>query len=105
MVERYQIDLVAAAQAARAEMEGKTQSLLRRRSPRMTPIVSSKLRATTAGKPSSTSSVPIWLLTYDYAADHYQVVINGYHWRHRGESIPKSWAKIALRGLGRAIRN
>jgi hypothetical protein len=37
--------------------------------------------------------VPIWLLTYDYGAQHYQVVINGYTGVIAGK-YPKSWVKI-----------
>jgi hypothetical protein len=39
--------------------------------------------------------VPIWLLTYMFAAKAYQVVVNGYTGRMAGD-YPKSWWKIAL---------
>ena len=48
--------------------------------------------------------VPIWLLTYDYAAKHYQVVINGFT-GHIAGKYPKSWVKIlfaVLAGLAAA---
>ena len=39
--------------------------------------------------------VPIWLLTYDYGARNFQVVINGYTGPIAGK-YPKSWVKITL---------
>ena len=39
--------------------------------------------------------VPVWLLTYDYGARAYQMVVNGYTGRMAGE-YPKSVWKIAL---------
>ena len=43
--------------------------------------------------------VPIWLLSYDYGARHFQVVINGYTGAIAGK-YPKSWIKITLAVLG-----
>ena len=42
---------------------------------------------------------PIWLLTYDYGARNFQVVINGYTGVIAGK-YPKSWVKITLAVLG-----
>jgi hypothetical protein len=39
--------------------------------------------------------VPIWLLTYNYGARNFQVVINGYTGAISG-AYPKSWVKILL---------
>ena len=39
--------------------------------------------------------VPVWLLTYNYGAKPFQVVVNGYTGRMAGE-YPKSAWKIAL---------
>ena len=47
---------------------------------------------------------PIWLLTYNYGAQNYQVVINGYTGVIAGR-YPKSWVKIffaVLAGLAAA---
>jgi hypothetical protein len=38
---------------------------------------------------------PIWLLTYNYGARNFQVVINGYTGAIAGK-YPKSWIKITL---------
>jgi hypothetical protein len=43
--------------------------------------------------------VPIWLLTYNYSAAAYQVVVNGYTGAIAGK-YPKSWIKITLAVLG-----
>jgi hypothetical protein len=39
--------------------------------------------------------VPIWLLTYNYGARNFQVVINGYTGTISG-AYPKIWVKITL---------
>ena len=39
--------------------------------------------------------MPIWLLTYNYGARNFQVVINGYTAAIAGR-YPKSWIKISL---------
>ena len=39
--------------------------------------------------------VPVWLLTYDYGAKSFQVVINGYTGTIAGQH-PLSWVKITL---------
>jgi hypothetical protein len=38
---------------------------------------------------------PVWLLTYNYGAQNFQVVINGYTGLIAGK-YPKSWIKITL---------
>jgi hypothetical protein len=38
---------------------------------------------------------PIWLLTYNYGARHFQVVVNGFTGAIAGK-YPKSWVKITL---------
>jgi hypothetical protein len=43
--------------------------------------------------------VPIWLLTYNYSTNTYQVVINGYTGTIAGR-YPKSWVKIFFAVVG-----
>jgi len=45
---------------------------------------------------------PIWLLTYNYGARNFQVVINGYTGAIAGK-YPKSWIKITLAVVGGLI--
>ena len=47
------------------------------------------------GKPSSTSSLPVWLLNYDYGGATYRIVANGFTGALAGK-YPKSWIKIAF---------
>jgi hypothetical protein len=46
--------------------------------------------------------VPVWLLTYNYGARAFQVVINGFTGAIAGK-YPKSWVKILFAVLGGLI--
>jgi hypothetical protein len=93
-VERYQIDLVAAAQRSRDQMMAE----LRR-------LCGAQIRADTyrnlvvdAAFHDQTFKhilAPIWLMTYVYGASSYQVLVNGVTGRIAG-SRPWSWIKITL---------
>ena len=98
VVERYQIDLVAAAQAAREAMEAQTERLCAAEVPGDT---HRNLRVDTdySGQTFKHILAPIWLLTYNYGARSFQVVINGYTGTIAGE-YPKSWVKITFAVLG-----
>ncbi len=94
VVERYQIDLIAAAQEARAEMDAQIQRMCASQVPGDTHRnlqVSSRYTAQTFKH----ILTPIWLLTYNYGARAFQVVINGYTGVIAGK-YPKSWIKITL---------
>ncbi|MBI3417298.1 MAG: zinc ribbon domain-containing protein [Verrucomicrobia bacterium] len=94
VVERYQIDLVAAAQRARAQMEGEIFQLCGTQVPGDT---HRNLQVSTdySGQTFKHILVPIWMLTYDYGARNFQVVINGYTGAIAGK-YPRSWIKITL---------
>ena len=98
VVERYQIDLVAAAQAARADMERQTESLCARQVPgdthRNLSVDTDYSRQT-----FKHILVPVWLLTYNYGTRNFQVVINGFTGTIAGK-YPKSWVKIFFAVLG-----
>ena len=98
VVERYQIDLVTAAQAAREEMESETERLCAAEVPGDT---QRNLQVDTdySGQTFKHILVPIWLLTYDYGARNFQMVINGYTGAIAGR-YPKSWVKITLAIFG-----
>jgi hypothetical protein len=93
-VERYQIDLVAAAQRSRDQMLAE----LRR-------LCGAQIRADTyrnlvvdaAFRDQTFKHIlaPIWLMTYVYGASSYQVLVNGVTGRIAG-SRPWSWIKITL---------
>src|SRR6185295_12164297 len=77
VVERYQIDIVAAAQRAREGMDAKTTALCGAEVPgdthRNLDVDTDYSRQT-----FKHILVPLWLLTYNYGPRTFQVVINGY---------------------------
>ncbi|HTL57781.1 MAG TPA: zinc ribbon domain-containing protein [Candidatus Limnocylindrales bacterium] len=94
VVERYQIDLVSAAKAAREEMEEEIEQMCAARVPGDT---HRNLQVATdySGQTFKHILVPLWLLTYNYGTRNFQVVINGYTGTIAGK-YPKSWIKITL---------
>jgi hypothetical protein len=94
VVERYQIDLITAAKAAREEMDAEITRLCGAQVPGDT---HRNLQVDTdySGQTFKHVLVPIWLLSYNYGARAYQVVINGYTAAIAGK-YPKSWVKITL---------
>jgi ribosomal protein S27E len=94
VVERYQIDLVAAAAEARGEMEAELQHLCAAQVPGDTHR-NLQVQADFSGQTFKHILVPIWLLTYNYGPGNFQVVINGYTGAIAGKH-PLSWVKITL---------
>ncbi|MSU61705.1 MAG: zinc ribbon domain-containing protein [Pedosphaera sp.] len=94
VVERYQLDLLSAAKAARETMDQKVRSLCASQVPGDTHRNLS-VRADYSGQTFKHILAPIWLLTYDYGHRSFQVVINGYSGAIAGR-YPKSWIKITL---------
>ena len=101
VVERYQIDLVNAAQQAREEMEEQVESMCAREVPGDTHR-NLQVETDYAGQTFKHILTPIWLLTYNYGPRNFQVVINGYTGAIAGK-YPKSWIKITLAVLGVAV--
>jgi hypothetical protein len=101
VVERYQIDLVAAAQAAREEMDGEMENLCAAEVPGDTHR-NLNVNADYSGQTYKHILVPIWLLTYNYGGRNFQVIINGYTGTIAGK-YPKSWIKITLAVAGGLI--
>lgn len=98
VVERYQIDLLAAAQAARARMDREIERRCAAEVPGDT-HTNLDVAATYSGQTFKHILVPVWLLTYHFHGRPFQVVINGYTGRIAGR-YPKSWIKITLAVLG-----
>ena len=94
VVERYQIDLIAAAGAAREKTDAKITSLCAAQVPGDTHR-NLQVQADYSGQTFKHILAPIWLLTYHYGARNFQVVINGYTGAIAGR-YPKSWIKILL---------
>jgi hypothetical protein len=94
VVERYQLDLVAAAQEAREEMDAEMERLCAAEVPGDTQR-NLQVQSDYSGQTYKHILVPIWLLTYNYGARNFQVVVNGYTGVIAGK-YPKSWIKITL---------
>jgi hypothetical protein len=94
VVERYQIDLIAAAKQARQEMDTEMTGLCSQQVPGDT---QRNLQVGTdySGQTFKHILVPIWLLKYNFGPRNFQVVINGYTAAIAG-NYPKSWIKITL---------
>jgi hypothetical protein len=94
VVERYQIDLIAAGQASRAQMDQKLERLCASQVPGDTQR-NLQVAADYTGQTFKHILVPIWMLSYNYGPRIFQVVINGYTGAIAGQ-YPKSWIKITL---------
>jgi ribosomal protein S27E len=93
-VERYQIDLVAAAQRSRQQMEATLRELCGRQVPGDT-YRNLNVDATFTDQTFKHILAPIWILMYVYGAKSYQVVVNGVT-GHISGSRPWSWIKVSL---------
>ena len=97
-VERYQIDLLAAAKTSRDRMEQELRSLCSAQVPGDTQR-NLRVESRWGGQTFKHILAPAWLMTYHYGTSPYQVVINGVTGRIAGE-YPKSWIKITLAVIG-----
>ena len=94
VVERYQIDLVGAAQRARDEMEAKITQMCAQQIPGDT-YRNLVVDTNYSGQTFKHILAPVWLMSYKYGRRAFQVVQNGVTGAIQGE-YPKSPWKIAL---------
>lgn len=94
VVERYQIDLVAAAQKSRQQMDTQLERMCASQVPGDTHR-NLRVFADYSGQTFKHILAPVWLLTYNYGPRAFQVVINGVTGAIAGR-YPKSWIKITL---------
>lgn len=94
VAERYQIDLLAAAQHSREVMDAKLQSMCAAQVPGDTHR-NLQVDADYTAQTFKHILLPVWLLSYSYGARKFQVVINGCSGEIAGD-YPKSWLKITL---------
>ncbi len=94
VVEQYQIDLVAAATNSREAMDEKLRALCAGQIPGDT-YRNLEVQADYSGQTFKHVLLPIWLLTYQYGADTYRIVANGFTGSIAGK-YPKSWIKISI---------
>ena len=100
-VERYQIDLVAAAERSRQQMNAELERLCGQQVGGDT-YRNLVVHATFSGQTFKHILAPIWLMTYVYGTKSYQVVVNGVTGTIAG-SRPWSWVKITLLVLAALI--
>jgi Zn finger protein HypA/HybF involved in hydrogenase expression len=100
-VERYQIDLVAAVERSREQMNEALRQLCGAQVPGDT-YRNLVVDATFSGQTFKHILAPVWLLTYVYRAQSYQVIVNGVTGATAG-SRPWSWVKVSLLVLLLAI--
>lgn len=94
VVEQYQIDLIAAAQRSREQMDRKLEQICSGQVPGDTQR-GLQVDADYRDQTFKHILVPVWLLTYTYGAKNFMVVINGYTGQIAGK-YPLSWIKITL---------
>ena len=94
VVERYQIDLIAAAKAAREDMDAKLRQMCVAQIPGDT-YRNLEVRANYSGQTFKHILAPVWLLSYNFGAKAFQAAMNGVTGAIRGE-YPKSWIKVTL---------
>ena len=93
-VERYQLDLVGAAEQGRQRMLGAIRSMCAQ-DIRADTHRNLQVDAQFSQQTFKHVLLPIWLVGYQYGARDFQVVINGATGQVAGE-YPKSWVKVAL---------
>jgi len=91
-VEQYQIDLIAAAQAARLRMEAETRSMCASKVPGDTHRNLS-VHSDFSGQTFKHLLLPVWLVSFDYGPRSFQVLVNGVTGQIAGR-YPKSAWKI-----------
>lgn len=94
VVEHYQVVLFEAAQRARSSMEQQLYNLCAQEVPGDT-FRDLSIYPDYSNQTFKHILVPIWLLTYNYGPQTFQVVANGYTGAIAGR-YPKSWVKILL---------
>jgi len=92
VVERYQIDLIAAAQHSRERMDSQLESMCAAQVPGDTQR-NLQVQSDYSGQTFKHILAPVWLLTYTYGPRTYHVVVNGVTGTISGD-YPKSWVKI-----------
>lgn len=98
VVEQYQVDLRAAAQRSRKEMDAQLREICGRQVPGDT-FQNLQVAADYSAQTFKHVLCPIWLVSYTYGAQNFQVLVNGYTGEIAGR-YPKSWIKIFFLVLG-----
>ncbi len=94
VVEHYQVVLIDAYQNARNSMHSQLERMCGAQVPGDT-YRNLRIHPAYSGETFKLALVPVWLLTYTYGSEAYQLLVNGYTGKMAGE-YPKSAWKIAL---------
>jgi predicted RNA-binding Zn-ribbon protein involved in translation (DUF1610 family) len=94
VVEQYQIDLPSAASHSRQIMEQKVRALCAREVPGDTHR-GLQVQSNYSEQTFKHILAPIWLLSYNYGSQTFQVLVNGFTGKIAGKH-PLSWIKITL---------
>ncbi len=97
VVEQYQIDLVAAAEHARAAMDHQLRGLCAAQI-RADTHRNLQVQADYSAQTFKHVLAPVWLVSYTYGAKVFQVVVNGFTGKIAGKH-PWSWVKILFAAL------
>jgi hypothetical protein len=90
VVEHYQVVLLAAAQQSQEQMNAKLQALCAQQVPGDTHR-NLRINPNYASRTFKHILVPVWLLSYDYGAKAYQVLVNGYTGQIAGNRPYSAW--------------
>jgi len=94
-VERYQIDLVQAAQNSRSNMEAQLRAIIGGQIPGDT-YRNLRVGADWSGQTFKHILAPVWLLTFVYYGKSFQVVINGFTGKISGQHPISFWKVFFL---------
>jgi Zn finger protein HypA/HybF involved in hydrogenase expression len=94
VVEQYQIDLAAAAAHSREGMDAKLRAMCAAQIPGDTHR-NLEVQADYSAQTFKHVLLPVWLLSYQYGAKTFRVLVNGVTGTMAGK-YPKSWIKITL---------
>lgn len=94
VVEHYRVVLLEAAERSQQQMHQALERLCAQQVPGDTHR-NLRIFPTFSGRTFKHVLVPIWLLTYNYGAKVFQVIVNGYTGRIAGK-YPISWWKVLL---------
>jgi hypothetical protein len=95
VVEHYKVVLVEAAEQSRAQMMAKLEQLCAEQVPGDTHR-NLRIYPTFAGQTFKHLLVPLWLLTYNYGRQAYQVIVNGYTGKIAGKHPYSVWKVLLL---------
>lgn len=94
VVEHYKVVLLEAAERSQQQMHQALERLCAQQVPGDT-YRNLRIFPTFSGRTFKHVLVPIWLLTYNYGAKAFQVIVNGYTGKIAGK-YPISWWKVLL---------